>query len=47
MLHISGKIRGSKPLTEEWFTGENKQIHQDLLQHPTMLQSSVRLAPTP
>lgn len=47
VLHTSSKIRGDEPLTWEWFTGEDKQIHQDLLQHPMMLQSSVRLAPTP
>lgn len=47
MLHTSSKIRGDEPLTCEWFTGEDEQIHQDLLQHPTILQSSVRLAPTP
>lgn len=47
MLHTSSKNRGDEPLSWEWFTGEDKQIHQDLLQHPTMLQNSVRLALTP
>lgn len=46
MLHTSRKIRGDGPLTWKWFTGEDKQIHQNLLQHPVLLQSSVRLAPT-
>jgi len=47
VLHAGGKIRGDEPLTWERLTGEDKQMHQDLLQHPVMLQSSVRLAPTP
>lgn len=47
VLHTSSKIRGDEPLTWEWFTGEDEQIHQDLLQQPTMLQSSVRLALAP
>lgn len=47
MLHTSRKIRGGDALTWKWFTGEDKQIHQNLLQHPVLLQSSVRLAPTP
>lgn len=47
VLCTSRKIRGGDPLTWEWFTGEDKQIHQNLLQHPVPLQSSLRLAPTP
>lgn len=47
MLHTSSEIRGDEPLTWEWFTGEDKKIHQDLLQHPMMLQSSIRPALTP
>lgn len=47
VLHTSRKIRGGDPLTWEWFTDEDKQIHQNLLQHPMLLQSSVRPAPTP
>lgn len=47
VLHTSRKIRGGDPLTWEWFPGEDKQIQQDLLQHPMLLQSNVRLAPTP
>lgn len=47
MLHTSRKIRGGDPLTWEWFTGEDKQMQHNLLQHPMLLQSNVRLAPTP
>lgn len=47
VLHTSRKIRGRDPLTWKWFTGEDRQIHQNLLQHPVPLQSSVRPAPTP
>lgn len=46
VLHTSRKIRRGDPLTWEWFTGEDKQMQQNLLQHPMPLQSSVRLAPT-
>lgn len=45
VLCTSRKIRGGEPLTWEWFTGEDEQTHQNLLQHPIAEQSQASINP--
>lgn len=47
MLHTRGKMREEEALTGEWFYGEDKLLHQGLLQHPMVLQSSGRTSINP